>query len=165
MKQSPSLSILDNFYYKKSFYCKKKVTKILRIILLLFGAAVLTSGCDRPACSNTNPVFEKYGLDTKEYNDEMVRQLAKTDKSTLTYWVAGYSENGNSRYITVQVQGDGLCALMNIEVRDSEKGIEILLEKKGMGYKGAELLSLKFDICQDEQKTEFVFRETRKILD
>jgi hypothetical protein len=141
------------------------VTKISIFILTIFGLALLTVGCDRPACKNTNSIFDKYAPDTKEYKDELVKQLAKVDKSKLTYWMDTYQENSNFKYINAHIQGDGLCAKIVITVNDSRKGIEGILKNKGMSYSGAELSALKFDIKQDSVSTEFIFREVSEIVD
>ena len=141
------------------------MTKISIFILTILGFTLLTVGCNRPACKNTNPIFDKYSPDTKEYKDELVKQLAKVDKSKLTFWMDTYQEDNNSKYINAHIQGDELCAKIVITVNDSDKGIEGILKNKGMSYSGAELSDLKFDIKQDSVSTVFIFREVSGIVD
>jgi len=116
-------------------------------------------------CKNTNPNFDNYSPDTKEYKDELVKQLATVDKSKLTYWMDTYKEDNNSQTILAHIQGDGLCAKILLVVNESDKGIEGILKNKGLGYGGAELEDLKFDIKQDRTSTEFVFQEISGIVD
>lgn len=128
--------------------------------LLLFMA-----GCDRPPCTNTNPVFDRFSPGAKEYKDELVKQLAAVDKSKLTYWINAYEEDNGSEYLLANIQGDGLCAKILLSVKDSQKGIEGVLKRKGDSYIGAQLEDLKFSIAQDSVNTEFIFQEISGIAD
>lgn len=139
--------------------------KFSTLILTIFGLLIIVTGCERPECKNSNPIFNRYTLDTKEYKDELVKQFANIDKSKLTYWVDTFIERDNAPYIQVHVQGDGLCAKFVLVVNDSKKGIEKLLKNKGRGYSGAELKDLKFSIRQNVTSTEFVFQEISGIKD
>ncbi len=133
--------------------------------LTAFCFLTLIASCDRTECKNTNSIFEKYSPETKEYKDELINQLAKVDKSKLTYWMDTYQENNNSQYVHAQIQGDGLCAKIVLTLNGVNKGIEGIIKSKGMGYRGAELEDLKFDIKQDSTTTEFVFQEISGIVD
>ena len=133
--------------------------------LLLVILQISTLGCDRPACKNTNPVFETHSPDTKAYKDELIRQLSKADRSKLSYWMNAYRKYGNAVYIWANVQGDGLCAQIMMTVKDSDKGIKGILQTKGRGYRGAELKDLRFDVYQDSAKTEFIFKEISGLID
>jgi hypothetical protein len=128
-------------------------------------ALLLLTGCDRPACNNKNPVFDQYSPDSKEYKDELVKQLGTVDQSKLTFWMDWYEEKNKRVFIHTYVQGDGLCARMVLSVKDSDEGIEGLIKNKGLGYRGAGLEDLKFHIRQDSAQTEFVFNEISGILD
>jgi hypothetical protein len=75
------------------------MTKTSISILTIFGLLIFMTGCDRPECKNTNAIFDKFSPDTKEYKDELVKQLATVDKSKLTFWIDGYKEDNNSKYI------------------------------------------------------------------
>ncbi len=141
------------------------MTKTSISILTIFGLLIFMTGCDRPECKNTNAIFDKFSPDTKEYKDELVKQLATVDKSKLTFWIDGYKEENNSKYILANIQTEGLCAKIFLSVKDSKKGIEGVIDKKGVSYIGAELEDLKFDIKQDSTTTEFVFQEISGIVD
>lgn len=139
----------------------KNLIKTLTVVFLL----TFIISCDRPVCKNTNTIFDKYSPDTKEYKDELVKQLAKVNKSKLSYWIDTYQEVNNSEYIHAHVQGDGLCAKIVLVVNGADKGIEGIIKTKGMGYRGAELEDLKFEIKQDSTSTEFIFQEISGIVD
>jgi hypothetical protein len=141
------------------------MTKSLTSLVTIFGLLVLMTSCDRPACENTNSIFAKFAPDTKEYKDELIKQFANVDKSQLSYWMDTYQEDNDSPRILVNIQGSGLCAKILLAVKDSDKGIEGLLAKKGVGYRGAELKDLTFDIQQDSVSTEFIFKEISGIVD
>jgi len=140
------------------------MTKTFINALSVFCLLTFIVSCDRAVCKNTNIIFDKYSPDTKEYKDELVKQLAKVDKSKLRYWMDTYQEHNNSKYFTAHIQGDGLCAKIYFTIV-SNKGIERLLKNKGMGYRGAELTDLKFDIKQDSTSTEFLFQQAGGIVD
>lgn len=139
----------------------KNLIKTLTVVFLL----TFIISCDRPVCKNTNTIFDKYSPDTKEYKDELVKQLAKVNKSKLSYWIDTYQEVNNSEYIHAHIQGDGLCAKIVLVVNGADKGIEGIIKTKGMGYRGAELEDLKFEIKQDSTSTEFIFQEISGIVD
>ena len=141
------------------------MTKPSIFTMAIFGLLTFAVSCDRPVCKNTNPIFDKYSSDTKEYKDELVNQLSKVDKSKLTYWIDTYQDTNNQQYLNAHIQGDGLCAKIMLTVKESNKGIEGLLKTKGGGYSGAELVDLKFKIKQDSTSTEFVFEEVSGITD
>lgn len=131
----------------------------------VFYILIFIVSCDRPACKNENSIFDTYSPNQKEYKDELAIQLAKVDKSKLTYWLDTYKEDGSKKYINAHIQGEGLCAQIVLTINGSEKGIEGILKNKGRGYTGAELENLKFNLKQDSQITEFVFQEVSRIVD
>ena len=79
--------------------------KNLTIILTIFGFLILTVSCEQPKCKNTNLIFDKYSPYTKQYKDELVKQLINIDKSKLTYWMDEYQEIDNSQNICANIQG------------------------------------------------------------
>src|SRR5688572_249259 len=115
------------------------MTRISPVVLIVCCFQILAVRCDRPVCENANPLFDKYSPNTKEYNDELVNQLARVDRSNLSYWMDIYHEDKTSQCILADVQGDGLCAKIVLVVNDSYKGIERLFENRGVGYRGPSL--------------------------
>ena len=141
------------------------MTKTLIKTLTFFSLLTFIVSCDRPVCKITNTIFVKYSPNAKEYKNELVKQLATVDKSKLTYWMDTYQEYNDAKLINVHIQGDGLCAKIVLTINGSDKGIEGIVKNKGMGYRGAELEDLKFNIKQDSTSTEFVFQEISGIVD
>jgi len=141
------------------------MTKLFISLFSVLGFLLFITSCDRPACKNTNKIFDNYAPDTKEYKDELVVQLSKVDKSKLTYWVDFYQKNNNAEYIHAHIQSKEICATIILTVNESTKGIEELLKNKGGGYAGAQLEDLKFHIMQDGIATAFIFEEVSGIAD
>ncbi len=133
--------------------------------ITVFCFLLIIVSCNRPNCRNTNPIFDKFSPDRKEYKDELVNELEKVDKSKLTYWMDRYQEIGNSQFMYVNIQGDGLCAIIVLSIESSKKGIEGILKNKGNGYIGAKLDNLKFKIKKDSTSIEFIFKEISGIVD
>jgi hypothetical protein len=137
---------------------------IINFLLVLVTFATLFIGCDRPVCKNTNPLFDKYSPDSREYKAELVKQLGIVDKSKLSYWFNEYAESNGQEQLFFNIQGDGLCAVIVLNVEEWGK-LEELRQKKGMSFRGAKFTNLKFDIKQDPAKTEFIYRDFDKIID
>lgn len=139
---------------------KAKINLLLAVVCLV----TLFSACDRPVCKNTNPIFDKFSPDSKEYKAELAKQLATVEKSKLTYWFNAYTDSNGVEKLLFDIQGDGLCALMVLTVEDWSK-LEELRQKKGASFRGAEFKNLKFEVKQDSLLTEFIYRDYEKIID
>ena len=138
-------------------YLIKTITALSLLIFIV--------SCDRPEYKNTNVIFNKFTPETKEYKDELIKQIEKVDKTKVTYWMKSYHENDNSQSINVNIQSDSLCAEIVLKIASSKNGIEGILKNKGKGYIGAELKNLKFEIEKDSASTEFIFEEISGIID
>lgn len=133
--------------------------KILSILLLVL---VLIASCDRPDCTNENPIFDNYNPNSKIYKDELVYQLKKIDQSKLTYWFKKYDKRGKDETLYFNIQSDEICAILHLNV-DNWTKLEDIRVRKGVGRRGAELTNLKFRIEQDTTSTKFIY-ETYDIL-
>lgn len=136
----------------------------LHYVFVFFCLINFIIACDRPDCENSNPVFEKFLPGSKQYKDELVKQLNLIENSGLRYWLEKYEEKDGQEYLSFFVQGDGLCARIILTVKPVNK-IRDVLDKKGVGYRGAEFKNLKFDIIQDSVQTEFVYKDFDRIID
>jgi len=136
----------------------KKVQFVLILLAFLF------VNCDRPECTNTNPIFNKYTPESEEYKTELVKQLDRIDPSKLTYWFQKYSTNSGNEQLYFNIQGNGLCAIIVLDVEDWSK-LKELKEKKGVSFQGAEFKNLTFDIIQDSSQTKFIYRNFDRIID
>jgi len=145
---------------------KNKFAAILLIVLL----QSLFCACHSPECKTTNKIFSSTSPDKKEYKDELAREIKKSDRSKLRFYMRGYwleihGDGTKKENIQVHVSGDDLCADMNLIIKGTKKGIEDILLKETKGYSGAELEDFQFDIYQDSLRTEFIFKSVGDVLD
>jgi hypothetical protein len=120
--------------------------------------------CDRHDCKNTNPLFDNYSPESREYKTELVKQLKKTNKLKLSFWFNEYVESNGKEMLFFNIQGDGLCAVIVLNV-DQWNKLEELRQKKGVSFRGAEFKNLEFDIQQDSTNVNFIFSDFDKIID
>ena len=125
---------------------------------------IAIQSCDRPRCTNTNAVFDKNELNSKQYNDELVREIKKYKTQDITYWFKQYINENNKEYILVNIQNDSLCAVGKFKVVSWDK-LEGVKQTKGVGYIGAQLKGFNFVVEKDSLKTELVYKNIDKILD
>lgn len=120
--------------------------------------------CNRPICKNSNPLFDNYSPESREYKNELVKQLAIADHSKLNFWFNQYIESNEQEQLFFDVQGDGLCAVIVLNVEEWNK-LEELRQNKGAGFRGAEFKNLQLDIRQDSLETKFILKDFDKIID
>ncbi len=137
-----------------------KITQIFALIAII----ILFHSCDRPACKNLNPIFDKYSPYSKEYKAELVKQLGKTERTKLTYWFKEYITLNGEEFLLFDIQGNGLCAVIVLKVEQGSK-LEQVRQKKGISFRGAEFTNLKFDILQDSTEIKFIFENFDEIID
>ena len=133
-------------------------------ILILSSFVFLFASCDRPECKNTNPIFDSNGVETNIYKKELIKEIERIGKENLTYWLSEYSEQNGQEYITVHIQGAGLCAKGTIRVTDW-KNMNGIKKTKGKGYHGSELRDLNFDAISEGDSITFVFKNLGAIID
>lgn len=132
--------------------------------VIFFATLVLLISCDRPDCTNSNPVFAQFPPHSGEYRNELAKQLASRDQNDLRYWFESYEVKDGKEYINVYIQGGGLCSKGFVLV-DGWEGLEGIRKTKGMGYRGAELRGFEMDIREDSSRAEFVFKHVASIID
>jgi len=138
-------------------------TKV-NVLFILFCLFMFFSACERTNCTNTNPVFDKFRPDDKEYKAELIKQLETTDKSKLRYWFKEYVVSNDRELLFFYIQGDGLCAQLVLYVEKWNKLGE-LRKKKGVSFRNAEFKALKYDIQRDSLNIRFIYRDHDKIID
>ena len=136
--------------------------KIVHTLLLI--SLICLISCDRPECKNENPIFETNEPDSKKYKDELANQLERVDQSKLTYWLQKYDDLNGKETLYINIQGDGLCAILHLTINDWNK-LENIRERKGVGRRGAEFTNLKFQIKQDSFSTDFVYITYDRLID
>lgn len=133
-------------------------------ILILSTLLIFLASCDRPDCKNTNSVFDSNGLETNVYKQELAQEIDRIGKNNLTYWLSSYTEQNEKEFITVNIQGDGLCAKGLLQVNDW-KNIEGIKRTKGVSYIGAQLKGLTFDIITNGESIDFIYKSIERIVD
>lgn len=134
------------------------------IYAFLFLSALWLISCDRPQCTNENPVFSSNEPGSKVYKDELAKQLKSIDEGELSYWLQKYEEEDGIESLYFNIQGGGLCAVLQLSVDQWDK-LENVRDKKGIGYRGAEFTNLKFTVEQDAQSTSFNYVTFDRIID
>ncbi len=142
--------------------------KIFYLLASCFLLVVLISCNNRPDCTNSNEIFNKYSPGDRVYKNELVRQLSLVDNSKLKYWIQEYAEIEGENFIYFYIQGDGLCAIIEININTEKIKKEIELTHNGIPpkhmtigstHRGIEFMNLEFDIKQDSLLTEFIYRD------
>lgn len=134
------------------------------LFVILFSLTTVFISCDRPDCKNTNPLFDNYSPDSREYKVELLKQLKNIDKLKLSYWFKEYGESNGKEMLFFNIQGDGLCAVITLNIEQWSK-LEEFRQKKGDSFRGAEFKNLEFDIRQDSKNVYFIFRDFERIID
>ena len=136
----------------------------MKTFTLFFITPLLFISCDRPECTNTNPVFDANLPDSNEYKAELAAKLDK-NSDDLTYWFDRYEEKDGRQYIQTFVQGDSLCAKAVILLQNPDEKLDGIIKAKGGGYHGAELDGLEFATVTQAGETIFVYKNLNRILD
>jgi hypothetical protein len=134
---------------------------------LLFNAvtlALVVSSCSQPPeCKNKNAVFQNASYRSPVYQKELA-QLLRGQENKFLYSVDGYYEQGSLHCIVMLIQGNDLCARAWLEV--PEYGPLYPVRKtKAMGYHGARLSGLKFDIVDAENGVRLIYKGIDDIID
>lgn len=132
----------------------------MRYIVII--SILLFLGCDRPQCRNTNPVFDKFTPGSREYRAELVSQLRKADPHRLNYWMDDVQIINSKRYLEVHVQGGDLCAKALLDIGDWKKELS---PGSMIGYKGAELTGLQYEVINDSTGPWLRMVKVERIID
>lgn len=136
---------------------------MMRYYIFLFVALL---SCSKPDCTNSNPVFNKYAPNTKQYNEELARQLKKHKPNQLRYWIESTAISGNREYLVAEVQGEDLCAMLWLDItNDGDRKMEHVKLVKARSYEGAALLGLKYQVAENEDGYHFVYQSVEVVLD
>lgn len=133
-------------------------------VIFLFILCLTLVYCDRPKCTNYNPIFEQNQPYSQIYKGELAKRLKEVDQTKLRYWLQKYEERNGKEYLYFYVQGDGLCAKIMLTMNSWER-LEDLRKVKGESYRGAKFTELKYEIKQSTDNTEFIYKSYREIID
>lgn len=145
------------------------MTKKIIILIASLGFSCFFA-CKNAVCKSENPIFNSVSPDQQAYKLALAEALNKSNPDELSfrmdaYWHLSMPNKATQDFIRLHVQGDDLCADMILEISDSQKGIEDVLKKQMMGYKGAMLEGLKYETKKDSSGITFVFKEVSHIND
>src|SRR5688572_23314777 len=104
--------------------------KYLIPVIATFCASTFMVSCGDPECKNINPVFDQYSPESKEYKNELVRQLKRIDQSTLSYVLDQYQEHDSVQYLHVLFHGESLCAKGIVVVKKWDDKLEGIRKAK-----------------------------------
>jgi hypothetical protein len=136
----------------------------IRTPIILTVLLVSLVSCDRPECNNTNPVFDSNEIESIAYKEELVKEIERVGEENLSYWIADYIVQNGREYITVNIQGGGLCAKGMLQVINWTN-IEGIRRNKGDGYHGAQLAGLTFNIIDNGNSIDFIYEDVERIVD
>ncbi len=136
-----------------------QIYSIVSLIVFLF----LAIACGKPECKNRNSVFNDYSFASKEYKEELIKQVQLIGIENLSYFIDSYVEKDSRTYLTVNFIGNGLCAKGVLLVKDWNK-LKDIQRTRGMSYRGAKLVGLQFDIPNDSSN-ELVYRDVDYVRD
>jgi len=136
----------------------------MKFIYGIAGFLLCVTSCDRPECKSTNPRFNEYPPTANEYKAELIKKLQTINLKEAAYWIDKYYIRENTEYMTVFVQGDGLCAKMLLNINNGTK-LEHYKKVKGVSYSGAELTGLKYRIDSANNTYSFVYEDHSRIID
>lgn len=128
------------------------------------GILLMLASCADAECYYSNPVLDTHVEGSKLYNEELIRQMSQ-GRESMTYTFREYEEQGDTKYLHVDIKADQFCAAMRIKVADQCAPLQKLLELKGRGYAGAELSGLQIDVQRDSTQTEFLFKSVKEVID
>jgi hypothetical protein len=139
--------------------------KFIRQLALLIFCAINLISCNSSECGNTNPIFKNNSPESKIYKDELARVLRNEDLSKVLYFVNGYSEKQDHRYMFVRVKSKDICAILVLDLNKYGEELEQFVKVKGMSYGDAEIRNLKFKIVQNQNSTNFIYENLNGFID
>jgi len=133
-----------------------------RITFLLITVLTLLSSCDKPRCENTNPIYIENAIDSKVYNDELLKELSTEEN--LSFWLKEVKTENNKDYLVVNIYNENVCTAGQFLVRDW-KGIESIQKSKGIGHRGAQLQGFTYSITYTNLETILNYKSLTAIID
>ena len=135
----------------------------MRYILTII-AVCLLAACDKPQCTNTNPVMSRYNPEDKEYKTELVRLIDSIGKHNIDYWIHHYQAAGGREYMYVDLLAPGICAIAVMDITGNHDLLNFR-RVQGKSYSGAGLSGLDYTIEPSDSSYNFVFKNVDYIID
>jgi hypothetical protein len=135
----------------------------MRYITVL-ALTILAISCDRPECTDHNPIFERNDPKSEEYKAELVRQLLHRKPKSIDYSINCYDEIDNIPYLVVDIISKNLCAKGYLNIKNAGR-MEWFKKVRGNAYHGAGLAGLKYHIDSSGGNYNFIFDDVDWIMD
>lgn len=123
--------------------------------------ALMAASCQS---SNTNKVFASLDPSSKQYKQELAKQVIARGTDDLTFTFNSYINIAGKEYLDVNINGNGMQAKSLILVNNWDK-LEGIKRTKGMSYHGAQLKNLKLSIDNTSAEPTFVYEGLDRIID
>lgn len=133
-------------------------------VFVFISIAILLAACDKPECTNHNPVFDKYLPNDSAYRNELARLIEASDNESLVFWVIGHDSINGHEYMYADVIGKNLCAVAVFDITIGED-FENFRRVKGVSYSGAGLLAPRYRIQHTHSGAQFVLDSVGMIVD
>ena len=131
------------------------------LTFILFTSLLLVS-CDKPRCENQNSIYTNNAINSKAYNDELVRELSTEEN--VTYWLKDVVRAHDKDYLQVYIYNESLCTVGQFLVTDWST-IEGIHESKGVGYRNAQLKGFAYSITYTKTETILNYKSLTAIID
>jgi hypothetical protein len=131
------------------------------IIAIAVSCVLLASSCN---LTNSNDIFAKLDPSSPQYKNELIRHFLNNGITNHTFNFEGLTNIAGKDYMKVDISGGGIQAKILVLVKNWRK-LEGIKRTKGLGYQGAELRDLQFDIVNTNGEPNFVYRDLAKIID
>jgi len=137
---------------------ERSKTLDMRYVFFLISLIFLAACSSKPACHNTDAIFDQYGPTDQPYKDELMKQVHQTDSAQVHYYVDNYKEINGKPFIIINIQADSFCAKMQVDIKNPNK-LRDFKNVKGISYSGEEIKGLQYHTDTVEGQYRFVFQE------
>jgi hypothetical protein len=130
----------------------------MRYVILATFVIFMAACSSKPACHNTDLVFDQYGPTDQSYKAALITRIHQTDPKRVHYYVDNYKEINGKPFIIINVQGDSFCAKMQIDIKNPNK-LRDFKNVKGISYSSEEIKGFQYHTDTVEGEYKFVFEE------
>ncbi len=127
------------------------------LILLTFSFIACNS-------SNKKDVLADLEPSSKQYKQELARQLKMSSAHEFTFTLNQYLKINGKDYLDINIRGQNLRAGCLVLI-DNWNKLEAIKQSSGMGYGGAELKNLQLNIVNAHTDPIFIYKDLDKVSD
>lgn len=131
---------------------------------LILSVFIAFTGCSPADCVNTNPIFDKYSPEDKEYREELANVVNRCHKDSIAAWIHSYDVVHGREYMYVNMIGRSVCAIAMMDITGNEE-LKQYRKVKGHSFNGAFLPHLKYHVEQTEHGVDFVLDKVGEMID